>query len=228
MQTKTGAFLSMGRIPQFIGHAAVAAGLLAGGASLLNAGGAMATPTCPGSDSVLNASGIGTFNLSAMVETPALPSLTVCDLTSGIPNRVAYDVDLPGPGALGPLSGSYTYTLQATPGEFFYDARVDSDVNDPGNVTVRKQVYSDSGFTSLIWDQTSVDGSAIGFIPFNGGSQYATIYVRDTYNVPSGTSLNVATNVYNQTPGPLPILGAGAAFGFSRKLRSRIKAARLS
>ena len=25
-------------------------------------------------------------------------------------------------------------------------------------------------------------------------------------------------------PGPLPILGAGAAFGFSRKLRSRIKA----
>ena len=26
--------------------------------------------------------------------------------------------------------------------------------------------------------------------------------------------------------GPLPILGAGAAFGFSRKLRSRIKAAR--
>jgi hypothetical protein len=79
----------------------------------------MATPTCPGSDSVLNASGIGTFNLSAMVETPALPSLTVCDLTSGIPNRVAYDVDLPGPGALGPLSGSYTYTLQATPGEFF-------------------------------------------------------------------------------------------------------------
>ena len=32
----------MGRIPQFFGHAAVAAGLLAGGASLLNAGGAMA------------------------------------------------------------------------------------------------------------------------------------------------------------------------------------------
>lgn len=30
----------------------------------------------------------------------------------------------------------------------------------------------------------------------------------------------------SQTPGPLPILGAGAAFGFSRKLRGRIKAAR--
>jgi len=33
-------------------------------------------------------------------------------------------------------------------------------------------------------------------------------------------------NVYRQTPGPLPILGAGAAFSFSRKLRSRIKASR--
>jgi hypothetical protein len=30
----------------------------------------------------------------------------------------------------------------------------------------------------------------------------------------------------NSVPGPLPILGAGAAFGFSRKLRSRIKASR--
>ena len=30
-------------------------------------------------------------------------------------------------------------------------------------------------------------------------------------------------NIY-QTPGPLPLLGAGAAFGFSRKLRGRIKA----
>lgn len=31
-------------------------------------------------------------------------------------------------------------------------------------------------------------------------------------------------NTVVQTPGPLPLLGAGAAFGFSRKLRSRIKA----
>jgi hypothetical protein len=34
------------------------------------------------------------------------------------------------------------------------------------------------------------------------------------------------SNHFRQTPGPLPILGAGAAFGFSRKLRSRIKGAR--
>lgn len=39
---------------------------------------------------------------------------------------------------------------------------------------------------------------------------------------PSLTSL---TYNITQTPGPLPILGAGAAFGFSRKLRRRIKVA---
>ncbi|MFN5464718.1 MAG: hypothetical protein ACK40D_06225 [Cyanobacteriota bacterium] len=37
-------------------------------------------------------------------------------------------------------------------------------------------------------------------------------------------SIEQVTNSYTQTPGPLPILGAGAAFGFSRKLRNRIKA----
>jgi hypothetical protein len=52
--------------------------------------------------------------------------------------------------------------------------------------------------------------------------QYSTIYVRDSY---SGTEIDNVINSY-QTPGPLPILGAGAAFGFSRKLRVRIKGSR--
>lgn len=45
-------------------------------------------------------------------------------------------------------------------------------------------------------------------------------------NTWTNTSLSIeqVTNSYTQTPGPLPILGAGAAFGFSRKLRNRIKA----
>ncbi|MFM7170710.1 MAG: hypothetical protein ACKOYH_07670, partial [Cyanobium sp.] len=34
---------------------------------------------------------------------------------------------------------------------------------------------------------------------------------------------NAITQTVNQVPGPLPILGVGAAFGFSRKLRARIK-----
>lgn len=45
--------------------------------------------------------------------------------------------------------------------------------------------------------------------------------------VVSQGQMNVFTDSVSQrqAPGPLPILGAGAAFGFSRKLRNRIKSA---
>lgn len=42
-------------------------------------------------------------------------------------------------------------------------------------------------------------------------------------NFVNNSPLPTFTNTITQTPGPLPILGAGAAFGFSRKLRKRIK-----
>jgi hypothetical protein len=76
-------------------------------------------------------------------------------------------------------------------------------------------------------------------VPFNTGSQNAsglisgsTIYVRDKWTIPTGsnTIIDAIQNNYTQTdhvPGPLPLLGAGAAFGFSRRIRSRIKGARL-
>jgi hypothetical protein len=57
--------------------------------------------------------------------------------------------------------------------------------------------------------------------------QPTTIWVRDEYNIGDGGQLDNYTNTFKAVPGPLPILGAGAAFGFSRKLRGRIKAARL-
>lgn len=47
--------------------------------------------------------------------------------------------------------------------------------------------------------------------------------VTTTWNVTAGGMQNF-TSTITQTPGPLPILGAGAAFGFSRKLRRRINA----
>jgi hypothetical protein len=60
-----------------------------------------------------------------------------------------------------------------------------------------------------------------------------TISVRDEYLVTVG-SINSFQNSFTQlrggdpetVPGPLPLLGAGAAFGFSRRLRARVLAAR--
>lgn len=60
-----------------------------------------------------------------------------------------------------------------------------------------------------------------------------TIRVVDEYSVSKG-SINSFQNSFSQqnlvppesVPGPIPLLGAGAAFGFSRRLRSRLLAAR--
>jgi len=67
-----------------------------------------------------------------------------------------------------------------------------------------------------------------------GGPQFYTPYAFDsdtftlTLNVTAGkvTSFDqtVTQSVFSEVPGPLPLLGAGAAFGFSRRIRSRIKA----
>ncbi len=56
---------------------------------------------------------------------------------------------------------------------------------------------------------------------------YQLLNIEVAWNTGDGIIDN-ATNNYKQSPGPLPILGAGAAFGFSRKLRGRIKASRAS
>jgi hypothetical protein len=60
-----------------------------------------------------------------------------------------------------------------------------------------------------------------------------TTRIRNDYSVTQG-SINSFQNSFTQregsppptVPGPLPLLGAGAAFGFSRRLRTRVLAAR--
>jgi hypothetical protein len=239
MQNKTGASLSMGRIPQLFGHAVLAAGVLTGGASLLNGGEAMAA--CPPvSGSPQNWFGnVGT--VSATNVAGSLPGTADCSLVSQQTNVATFDTDfetLGAGGLFGPTTLTYSYQLTTTtPNYWFSAALIDSDLDTlgAGGNTITKEVSSDPNFqTSLFFGQnniSSIDGSNSNFNALSG--QYQTIYVRDTITLKgadtSGTNpdLDNVTNTFRQTPGPLPILGAGAAFGFSRKLRGRIKAARL-
>lgn len=57
------------------------------------------------------------------------------------------------------------------------------------------------------------------------GGGAPTYSVSASLDVPLNSNVDSWTLTLRQTPGPLPILGVGAAFGFSRKLRNRIKAA---
>jgi hypothetical protein len=100
-----------------------------------------------------------------------------------------------------------------------------------GTMTISKFIYSDANYQNLIsgsgTNPITTDGGILDFAPIS------TIYVKDVVTLtadPDNPTVQPfvpgINNDFRQTPGPLPILGAGAAFGFSRKLRSRIKAAR--
>jgi hypothetical protein len=85
------------------------------------------------------------------------------------------------------------------------------------NVTVTKQVFSDAFTTNIL---TLTGNGSMGDI---SAWNLKDIWILDTYNVPAGEGLDNFNNAFTQTPGPLPLLGAGTAFGFSRRLRRRSK-----
>jgi hypothetical protein len=77
--------------------------------------------------------------------------------------------------------------------------------------------------------------------PFNGitdihydvwpSNLLAELYILDTANagtVANGGNVQRYVNTFRQVPGPLPLLGAGAAFSFTRKLRRRVKTFRMA
>jgi hypothetical protein len=216
-----GVFLSMGRLPQFVGQAAVAASVLAGGASLLNAGGAMA----------LDCTSAGTFGISA-TSRPIGDFEATCPIIGTDITTLAVDYD---PVALFAGSGSYNYNVAtispANPELFFREIGLGVDVNGIGtySVSVTKEVFTSAGGMSLgtlVFNQTNSGSSYTGDLLVN--PIYESLYIVDSYAVTGDTvGIDKITNTFESVPGPLPILGAGAAFGFSRKLRGRIKAARL-
>ena len=129
---------------------------------------------------------------------------------------VDFDADLSGQ-----VSGSFDYGISITdPSRTFAQVRLKVDVL-AGNPTVTKSIYSDDAFTNLLSQITVTGDGRSGFLPLP--SNYQTLWVRDSYVVPEGAVLSSFQNTYTQVPGPLPLLGAGTAFGFSRRLRRRVR-----
>jgi hypothetical protein len=239
-QAKTGVLLSMGRLPQFVGQAALAASVLAGGASLLNAGGAMALPFDSTATPPVNYPGqppVGPDGVSTVgvpfPGPPANPSTGLGNVNlaySGVlagknTYQVDTDFDGPPPGSdvlLGPYSGSFKYTITSAVEPFVFAGLTQNIIQPSSGASVTKQVcYGGFGVDCETLTPVSDNGSSI----LNLSKKVNTLYITDTYTGTSTAALDNFINTY-QTPGPLPILGAGAAFGFSRKLRSRIKAGR--
>jgi hypothetical protein len=123
------------------------------------------------------------------------------------------DVDLAGNDTDG---GFLKYTMDITDPNFTFSSAALMGAIQSNNPSVNKKIYSDSAFTNLICDIT-IGPSANQTCDISGKQ----IWVQDTWF--SGQGVDNFSNDFAQVPGPLPLLGVGAAFGFSRKLRKRIK-----
>ena len=223
-----------GRLPQFVGQAALAASVLAGGASLLNAGGAMAATD--------------TFPLTPFIPPAVENGATITGLTgptagggdveftyngiSPVNNRPTWAIDTDfSPNISGTYNGTFTYSVTAPLGQKWLSAALNQNLVSPlfPGATVTKEIFTKyDPVSGILSDPIGtagpiLDTSTSAIIELT--KNVDTIYIRDTYTGVPGAQLDNFINTV-QTPGPLPILGAGAAFGFSRKLRSRIKAGR--
>ncbi|MFZ9752629.1 MAG: hypothetical protein ACO3B3_03610 [Cyanobium sp.] len=154
--------------------------------------------------------------------------------------------DLNAPGtvvsAVQPNPGDYLFNLDKeftnTAFDFTYEALItttnsvftsvdlDTNANDFANPpSVLTATYSFTGGNSPII-LTSTNGTP-DLAPVAGGP--SAIIVNNNYD--GNGAIDAVENSFQQkqtVPGPLPLLGAGAAFGFSRKLRRRLKGVSLA
>ena len=125
----------------------------------------------------------------------------------------------------GSSSGSYTYTLNAASGYQVAAAQSNTTLSLGNSATTNTLSNANMG------PVTSTGGtqSAIGYL----SPKLSSATFTSTYNVAVGENLAQIADKFavtqtprnTPTPSPLPLFGAGAAFGFSRRLRNRVKLA---
>lgn len=142
---------------------------------------------------------------------PPEPGVISTDFPSSIPGLFEYDLDI-FPSGMTYDSGALSSTMSSSYG------------NNVVSTRVIKNVINDPGFQLV-----SENGARV-FGPF-AIRNLTSIKVKDEYIVYLGslknfrnsfTQLDAAPPDTQPTPGPLPVLGAAAAYGYSRRLRGRI------
>jgi hypothetical protein len=134
--------------------------------------------------------------------------------------------------ASGPFELTYTYDVEIVDGVFpvgtsdpwyFEGVRLESNVVTETDPATRITKLIAPPGEELI----SLDGVPSGPRDYIFENNFKKITITDSVSAPTGSLVTSLTNAWTQkpvtqTPGPLPILGAGAAFGMSRRIRRRI------
>jgi len=133
--------------------------------------------------------------------------------------------DLEAPSGWGEFE--YDLTIDPLPNLFTFFEGGLAIIGPPVGSPTFKVKQTTTGLPMLMADEMDADV----FDVFDSGLK--SISVKNEYSVTTG-SINSFQNSFTQfelgdpekVPSPLPLLGAGAAFGFSRRLRTRVLAAR--
>jgi hypothetical protein len=138
----------------------------------------------------------------------------------------SFTVNYPGqtPGVLDIVEYSIDIDTAGSPHQVFKTVRLTFDALD---ATVSKSVYKSQSdyLADPVANRLSLltaSGDTYTVIP-----GLRSLYIVDEIDA-SGGSIASLTNTFTQytaVPGPLPLMGAGAAFGFSRRLRRRTRQA---
>jgi len=150
-------------------------------------------------------------------------------------NWIVQTVFFPATPGTATVNGTLKYNVGIVGTPFtFKTARVD--VNGVSSVASNPRVVSTitgdgNGLTGIGTPNVSLPQNTFVTDSFSGNTNKA--FANNVKNItvsqnfiagPSGRRLSAFTTEFTQeVPAPLPLLGAGAAFGFSRRLRSRIK-----
>lgn len=213
-------FSSRLRFPKAPPALPVATTALLGSLSILSAGAshALGIPPVPATQ--------GGFTVNSLTAPTGSVYQPRQDLTATGPyGQVATIFDTP-PDSLANLASLGTeYTITSSLGRFLL-VNIDTTVGGSQSVVVTKEIYNPNT-SALVGTIVSTNGGvqSIDVSSLN----LTSLRIKDTVSsIGTNAILNSYQNSFTAVPGPLPVLGAGAAFATSRKLRSRIKASRLA
>jgi len=200
------------KLPKAAKGAFLAAGIAIAGSAVLSAGYAQAITV--GDYSVVgfevNGNGINSSAPGTVEVKPGLdPGVVTVEATFEPLFRSADPLDVQ----------QYGFTITAPKGQWFSSVALDS-IRITNGTFVTKYISWDGGDKLL--KGKNGNGSDF-FLP----GKVTSLTILDTYVTDASGSLERISNTFTSVPGPLPILGVAAAFGYSRKLRKRINNSRL-
>ena len=123
------------------------------------------------------------------------------------------------PPTAGTVNGNLKYNVAIVGTPFTFK---DVEVNSSGTPAIAGNPQIVSNITGVVGGQFTTDNLTGAIKPFANNTKTILVDQKFTASTPRRLS-TISTTFTQNVPGPLPLLGGAAAFGFSRRLRSRIK-----